>query len=502
MKSGLDILGKIVGAIAMILADTVRTFVASVLVMLFCIPYSAFMSFRYCYRQRHSEESRQRQQEQQANHAQARARINARLNKKKKPRLMSQEDVDEKFPLQSYKAAKLTIDEETDGPDKLEMVKEVDSGMSDELRLAIDKTTTNVESVQEKASAEHINTAIQERKGSAVDPLDTNAADSSVIDQPAASTTTNSISNSTTSSTASSVPSTPEDKAIVFTVSPTSSISGTPNSPAPNSATPRSAEIPVSITASTLAPSGTNITTADKTTCLNTTQTNYTTNSTSETLRAFDRGPDIESQWGSESDSVSESDGIEDSIPMNMEIPDDTCAICIDSMSDEEMVRRLSCGHIFHPDCVDPWLTTRRAYCPLCKFDYYVAKPEDEQEQLNPPQTARRHTHSHPRRSRSHDLSRSSSTSDLILSFFGLEQHRRPAPPPRSRHESSDQSQQRHNYYRQELNRRANQAENRHQSHHHHHNLLRSTSRRQSETANQGPLLEPVTPLPAAVTAR
>jgi hypothetical protein len=56
----------------------------------------------------------------------------------------------------------------------------------------------------------------------------------------------------------------------------------------------------------------------------------------------------------------------------------DTCAICLEAMEDEEKVRVLTCGHSFHADCLDPWLTTRRAYCPLCKFDFYVPKPEED----------------------------------------------------------------------------------------------------------------------------
>lgn len=53
----------------------------------------------------------------------------------------------------------------------------------------------------------------------------------------------------------------------------------------------------------------------------------------------------------------------------------DTCAICIDTLEDDDDVRGLTCGHAFHAVCLDPWLTSRRACCPLCKADYYTPKP-------------------------------------------------------------------------------------------------------------------------------
>ncbi|EFX05386.1 ring finger domain protein [Grosmannia clavigera kw1407] len=53
----------------------------------------------------------------------------------------------------------------------------------------------------------------------------------------------------------------------------------------------------------------------------------------------------------------------------------DTCAICIDTLENDDDVRGLTCGHAFHAVCLDPWLTSRRACCPLCKADYYTPKP-------------------------------------------------------------------------------------------------------------------------------
>ena len=44
-------------------------------------------------------------------------------------------------------------------------------------------------------------------------------------------------------------------------------------------------------------------------------------------------------------------------------------------------MRGLTCGHAFHASCIDPWLTSRRACCPLCKRDYWVPKPRAEGDQ-------------------------------------------------------------------------------------------------------------------------
>jgi hypothetical protein len=64
----------------------------------------------------------------------------------------------------------------------------------------------------------------------------------------------------------------------------------------------------------------------------------------------------------------------------------DTCAICIDTIEDDDDVRGLTCGHAFHAVCLDPWLTSRRACCPLCKADYYTPKPRPAAPEVEGPQ--------------------------------------------------------------------------------------------------------------------
>lgn len=45
-----------------------------------------------------------------------------------------------------------------------------------------------------------------------------------------------------------------------------------------------------------------------------------------------------------------------------------TCAVCIESYKAGEVVTVLTCDHIFHKACIEPWLLERRT-CPMCKCD-------------------------------------------------------------------------------------------------------------------------------------
>lgn len=44
----------------------------------------------------------------------------------------------------------------------------------------------------------------------------------------------------------------------------------------------------------------------------------------------------------------------------------EVCAICLDEFEDDDVVQLPDCRHLFHADCLQPWLRQRNT-CPLCK---------------------------------------------------------------------------------------------------------------------------------------
>ncbi|KAL9551082.1 hypothetical protein MBANPS3_004436 [Mucor bainieri] len=60
---------------------------------------------------------------------------------------------------------------------------------------------------------------------------------------------------------------------------------------------------------------------------------------------------------------------------------DDACVICLDEFALGDQVRKLPCGHEYHCECIDPWLTIKSASCPLCKHDCALDVPKTEADQ-------------------------------------------------------------------------------------------------------------------------
>lgn len=60
-------------------------------------------------------------------------------------------------------------------------------------------------------------------------------------------------------------------------------------------------------------------------------------------------------------------------------IRDTLCSVCLGDYQAEDRLQQIpSCGHTFHIDCIDHWLTTHTT-CPLCRFSLLAsAKPSTE----------------------------------------------------------------------------------------------------------------------------
>lgn len=57
-----------------------------------------------------------------------------------------------------------------------------------------------------------------------------------------------------------------------------------------------------------------------------------------------------------------------------------SCVICLENLEHEDSVRGLLCGHVFHTECLDPWLTTKRACCPICRRNYLLKKVQPDED--------------------------------------------------------------------------------------------------------------------------
>ncbi|KAD2393328.1 hypothetical protein E3N88_40305 [Mikania micrantha] len=61
----------------------------------------------------------------------------------------------------------------------------------------------------------------------------------------------------------------------------------------------------------------------------------------------------------------------------------EVCAICKDKLSnnEEEIVKQLPCGHMYHEDCIVPWLGSRNT-CPVCRYELPTDDLEYEEDRM------------------------------------------------------------------------------------------------------------------------
>ncbi|OLY85678.1 E3 ubiquitin-protein ligase RNF38 [Smittium mucronatum] len=65
---------------------------------------------------------------------------------------------------------------------------------------------------------------------------------------------------------------------------------------------------------------------------------------------------------------MSSKPGVSKRYPLYYSEDDITCSICLCDYEQDDILRRMVCGHHFHKDCLDEWLKINRV-CPLCKDD-------------------------------------------------------------------------------------------------------------------------------------
>ncbi|KAJ4895015.1 RING-H2 finger protein ATL7 [Raphanus sativus] len=60
---------------------------------------------------------------------------------------------------------------------------------------------------------------------------------------------------------------------------------------------------------------------------------------------------------------------------------DSLCSVCLgDYQADEKLQQIPSCGHTFHMDCIDLWLTSHTT-CPLCRLTLIPTHSHQTQEE-------------------------------------------------------------------------------------------------------------------------
>ena len=51
------------------------------------------------------------------------------------------------------------------------------------------------------------------------------------------------------------------------------------------------------------------------------------------------------------------------------ELPDESCSICLEDFKTGDNIKKLNCTHIFHKECLEPWLNNNNRNCPMCRTD-------------------------------------------------------------------------------------------------------------------------------------
>lgn len=59
----------------------------------------------------------------------------------------------------------------------------------------------------------------------------------------------------------------------------------------------------------------------------------------------------------------------------------ENCIICLDNYTNNTLIQKLYCNHIFHKDCIIKWLSIN-AVCPICNSEQIIIRINDDHDQL------------------------------------------------------------------------------------------------------------------------
>ena len=51
------------------------------------------------------------------------------------------------------------------------------------------------------------------------------------------------------------------------------------------------------------------------------------------------------------------------------------CFICMESFVENEVITKIKCNHIFHKECIKPWLCKQSTKCPICRVEVDKGTP-------------------------------------------------------------------------------------------------------------------------------
>lgn len=65
-------------------------------------------------------------------------------------------------------------------------------------------------------------------------------------------------------------------------------------------------------------------------------------------------------------------------INVHMMCEQPSCPICSEEYTPDEEVVKLPCAHLYHSNCVMPWLDSKKT-CPICRFEFKHEVPSNDE---------------------------------------------------------------------------------------------------------------------------